>query len=176
MGLDLSKENERYVYLGIGGNLGDRVSILSNSLTAIQERIGTIEHRSSLYETPPWGYTQQPEFLNAAVALKTNLPALEILGIAKELEHAAGRATNHPRWHERPLDIDILIVEGEVINSEELTVPHIYMATRTFVLVPLAEIAPGVIHPTIGLRIETLRDLCPPSDRSNVKKYLTPDW
>ena len=172
----MSKEKERYVYLGIGGNLGDRVSTLSNSLTAIQERIGTIERHSSLYETPPWGYTQQPEFLNAAVALKTNLPALEILGIAKELEHAAGRATNDPRWHERPLDIDILIVEGEVINSEELTVPHIYMATRTFVLVPLAEIAPGIIHPTIGLRIETLRDLCPPSDRSNVKKYLTPDW
>ncbi len=172
----MSKEKERHIYLGIGGNLGDRVSILSSSLTAIQKRIGPIERRSSLYETPPWGYTQQPEFLNAAVALKTNLPPLEILGIAKELEQAAGRATSHPRWHERPLDIDILIAEGEVINSEELTVPHIYMATRAFVLVPLAEIAPEIVHPTIGLRVEALRDLCPPSDRSNVKKYLTPDW
>ena len=172
----MNKEKKRHVYLGIGGNLGDRVSILSNSLTGIQERIGPIERRSSLYETPPWGYTRQPEFLNAAVALKTNLPAREILGIAKELEHAAGRATNHPRWHERPLDIDILIVEGEVIDSEELTVPHIFMATRAFVLVPLAEIAPEIVHQTIGLRIETLRDLCPPSERSNIKKHLTPDW
>tara|TARA_B100000700_G_scaffold329839_1_gene453143 strand:+ start:4581 stop:5111 length:531 start_codon:yes stop_codon:yes gene_type:complete len=176
LGLDLSKEKERYVYLGIGGNLGDRVSILSNSLTAIQERIGTIEHRSSLYETPPWGYTQQPKFLNAAVAAKTNLPALEILGIAKELEQAAGRVSDQPRWHERPLDIDILIVEGEVIDSEELTVPHIYMATRAFVLVPLAEIAPEIVHQTIGLRIETLRDLCPPSERLTIKRYPTPDW
>lgn len=176
MGLNLSREKERYVYLGIGGNLGDRVSILSNSLTAIQERIGPINSRSSLYETPPWGYTQQPEFLNAAVALKTNLPALKLLGVVKDIEQAAGRATDQPRWHERPLDIDILIIEGEAFDSPELTVPHIYMATRAFVLVPLAEIAPQIVHQTIGLRIETLRDLCPPSERSKITKYIAPGW
>ena len=172
----MSNPEERHVYLGIGGNLGDRVSILSNSLNAIAERIGDIQRRSSLYETPPWGYTRQPKFLNAAVELKTNLPVLRILDIAKEIEQAAGRSTGQPRWHERPLDIDILMSEGEVFNSPQLTIPHIYMATRAFVLVPLAEIAPALVHQTIGLRIESLRDLCPPSERSEIKKYIAPGW
>lgn len=99
---------------------------------------------SGVYETAPVGGPPQGDFLNAVVAIRTSLPARTILGITQSLEHEAGRAavTEREHWGPRPLDVDILIIEGESIDEVDLQVPHPRISSRAFVLVPLLEVAP----------------------------------
>lgn len=143
----------RTAYLLLGGNLGNREENLSQAIHLIAEQIGEVKSLSSVYETAAWGKTDQPAFLNQAVAVITILSPLEVLENALEIEKKLGRIRKE-KWGERLIDIDLLLFDNEVINIENmLQVPHPHMQNRKFVMAPLAEIAPEIIHPILGKTI-----------------------
>ncbi|TBO43470.1 2-amino-4-hydroxy-6-hydroxymethyldihydropteridine diphosphokinase [Pedobacter kyonggii] len=144
-------------YLLLGGNLGDREGNLKKAIELLNNKIGNVIAISSLYETAAWGKTDQPAFLNQAVSLQTRLTALEVLDCALSIEQELGRVRKD-KWGERLIDIDLILFGDEIINiPDKLQVPHPHMQDRKFVMEPLAEIAPGVIHPLLG---ETMLDIC----------------
>ncbi len=128
----------------------------------------TLVKTSDLYSTEPVGYTEQPEFLNAAAAIDTTLHAHELLEYTRSIELKLGRITRQ-KWHEREIDIDILLFGSEVIHTEQLSVPHPELSNRGFVLYPLHQIAPLVIHPVFGKSIHELLLALP--DTASVRKY-----
>lgn len=131
-------------YLGLGGNLGDRVKNLRLALERIKKIRGVEVLRiSSFYETAAWGVTNQPNFINAAVKISSRLAPLELLGELQRIELELGRVRLE-RWGARTIDIDILLIEGAEINSPRLTVPHPFLYERDFVLVPLGEFLPAL--------------------------------
>ena len=142
------------VYLGLGTNLGEREQNLATALARLQERLRLVAV-SSLYETAPWGVTEQPPFLNAAVAAETDLSPADLLAFIKGLEREMGRQPGG-RWGPRLIDIDILLYGDLVLQTPDLVIPHPNLAERAFVLVPLAEIAPEVIHPVYQQTIQAL--------------------
>ena len=166
----------RRVYLALGSNLGDRESHLRAAVRGLRDGGVEVDAVSSLYETPPWGVTSQPAFLNAAVGGLSALSPLGLLDLAKRLEAAAGRDFGAARWSARPLDVDIALIEGERVDEPDLVVPHELLRERSFVLVPLAEIAGDLRHPVAGLRIATLRDLRPALERAEVRHVRGPEW
>ncbi|WP_293306944.1 2-amino-4-hydroxy-6-hydroxymethyldihydropteridine diphosphokinase [Pedobacter sp. UBA5917] len=143
-------------YLLLGGNLGDREGNLKKAIELLDQNIGRVISVSSLYETAAWGKTDQPAFLNQAVALETDLSALEVLDHALNIEQELGRVRKD-KWGERLIDIDLILFGNEVINiPDKLQVPHPHMQNRRFVMEPLAEIAPDVVHPVFGDTILTI--------------------
>lgn len=135
----------RAVYLSLGANLGNRAEPLRAAVQRIAAKDGvTLCAVSSLYETAPWGKTDQPAFLNIAVSLKTMLLPEAVLALTQTVETELGRV-RHERWGPRTIDIDILYIEGVERHTPALTLPHPYMTERAFVLVPMAEIAPGLV-------------------------------
>ncbi len=142
------------VYLALGSNLGDRRGNLAAALQRLREVVD-IETASSIYETEPVGYLEQPRFLNMVCKGRTWLAAVELLNYTQEIEMALGRQPTF-RNGPRPIDIDILMYDELQIEKENLTIPHPRMSERAFVLAPLAEIAPGVIEPTSGKTIQRL--------------------
>ena len=144
------------VYLLLGSNLGDRFQLISDAIEKIGERIGSIVATSSIYETEPWGKTDQPGFLNVALAVDTTLSATEVLTAALEIEQELGRVRIE-KWGARLMDIDIILYDNQVIDlTGQLQVPHPEMHRRKFVLEPLNEIAGAVIHPIINKSISSL--------------------
>ena len=136
--MQLSVEEESgmaEVYLGLGANLGDRIKNLSRAIQSIAEQ-ATIELVSSVYETKPVGYTEQPDFLNAVISISTKMNPEQLLQFTKEIERAQGRIPVFPNAP-RPLDIDILFYEDRVLHSEQLIVPHPRLTERAFVLVQI---------------------------------------
>lgn len=151
-------------YLLLGGNLGYREANLKKAIELLNDKIGDVIAISSLYETAAWGKTDQPAFLNQAVSLRTRLTALEVLESALSIEQELGRVRKD-KWGERLIDIDLILFGNEIINiPDKLQVPHPHMQDRKFVMKPLAEIAPQVIHPVLG---ETILSIC-----SNIKDPL----
>src|SRR5258708_38488222 len=142
------------VYLALGANIGDRRGNLAAALQRLRE-VMEIEVVSSLYETDPVGYTDQPRFLNVVCYGKTWLPAEDLLKYAKEIELAIGRKPSF-RNGPRPIDIDILFYDDVHIKQEHLTIPHPRLRERAFVLVPLAEIAPEALDPVSGKTAQEL--------------------
>ena len=143
----------RRAYLGLGSNLGDRAAHLQFGLDGLAARAGRVVAISPVYETQPVGGPPQPDFLNAVVAVHTELSPRELLGVAKALEAEAGREPADPerRWGPRPLDIDVLMVGDERVDEPDLVVPHPRIHQRTFVLAPLADVAPDlVVAPSAG--------------------------
>ena len=142
------------IYLGLGSNLGDRDSNLLNALQLLRARL-TLEQISSLYETRPLGYEEQPLFLNAVCSAATDIGPFQLLSVIKGIEVALGRKKsfgNAPRI----IDVDILLYGDLVIESPQLVIPHSRMEERAFVLVPLAEIDLGLTHAVSGQNIGKL--------------------
>ncbi len=127
-------------YLGIGSNLGDRVANVRGGVAALA-RVGAVQCVSSLYRTKPWGVRDQPDYVNAVVALQTKLEPEALLVALKQLETDLGRIPS-PRWGPRVIDFDILTYDDVSLSGEGLTIPHPRMLRRAFVLVPLCEIDP----------------------------------
>lgn len=144
------------VYLGLGGNMGDRLANLKQALVLLSAKL-CIEQVSSVYETEPQGYAEQPMFLNAALRARTGLPAAKLLKFIKSVEKKLGRIPSF-RNAPRPADIDILFYDRDIIRMKELVVPHPRLKERAFVLVPLAEIAAEMTDPESGLSIKELEE------------------
>ncbi len=140
------------VYLSIGSNKGDKVNYIhqATSLIANSENIKLVR-ASTLYESEPWGEKNQNWFVNAALEVKTTLSAQDFLKKMQEIEIKLGRThdENTQKWGEREIDIDIIFWGNEIINDDNLKVPHPYAHKRAFVLVPLLELIPDYIHPVI---------------------------
>ncbi|MEE7504670.1 2-amino-4-hydroxy-6-hydroxymethyldihydropteridine diphosphokinase [Methylobacterium mesophilicum] len=132
-------------YLGIGSNVGDMALMLDRAVAGLAATPGiAVVARSSDYRTPPWGKTDQPWFLNGAVAVETDLDPHGLLDACLRVEHDLGRIREE-RWGPRVIDIDVLAYEGASIDDARLVLPHRYVRERAFVLVPLAEIAPDLV-------------------------------
>ena len=142
------------IHLALGTNLGERRSNLRRAIAALPPAVRVLAE-SPVYETPPWGITDQPAFLNMALRAETQLAPLELLVTLKRLEQEMGRVPA-PRYGPRLIDIDILFYDDLVLDSPALTLPHPRLHERAFVLVPLADIAPNLIHPVLGKPIRLL--------------------
>jgi len=156
-------------YLLIGGNMGDRLVNLKEVITLLNDTAGSIEQASSIYETAPWGNTQQPAFLNQALLLSTSYDANELLKIALGIEAKMGRIRSIPLGP-RIMDIDIIYFNNEIIETKQLTIPHPHLSKRNFVLIPLVEIAPHYIHPLLNKKNSIL--LAESTDESLVHKKI----
>ena len=150
------------IYLLLGSNLGNREFLLDNAIKQIERKIGKVFAKSAIYETAAWGKKDQPSFLNLALGVETSLSPIELLNTILAIEEKLGRIREE-KWGARLIDIDVILYCNEVVNlGKTLTIPHLELQNRRFVLQPLAEIAPNQIHPilkkTILELLENLND------------------
>ena len=142
------------VFLALGTNLGDRQANLAAAAAGLPPRVRP-EAFSPIYETEPWGYADQPAFLNQVIRAETDLSPADLLAWLKGLEEKLGREPGF-RYGPRLIDLDILIYDDLQLSTPELTIPHPRLAERAFVLVPLADLAPGWVHPGLGKTVEEM--------------------
>ena len=146
------------VYLGLGTNLGDKEQNLRMSVKKIEERIGNVVSLSAFYATAPWGFSSENSFLNAAVCVATTLLPLQVLEETQRIERELGRTEKSVNglYADRLIDIDLLLYDDRVMDAEGLILPHPLMTERRFVMEPLSEIAPDVVHPVLH---KTMKEL-----------------
>lgn len=146
------------VYLGLGTNLGDKEANLYAVVQKINERIGEITSLSAFYVTAPWGFSSDHSFLNAACCVESELPPLDLLRETQAIERELGRMKKSVdgNYSDRLIDIDLLLYGDLILRTPELEIPHPLMTERRFVMEPLAEIAPDVVHPVLGKRLGEL--------------------
>jgi 2-amino-4-hydroxy-6-hydroxymethyldihydropteridine diphosphokinase len=154
-------------YLGLGSNLGDREENLRQALALLSSKVD-IEKLSAIHETEPLGYNEQPLFLNLVCCIVTDLPPHELLCFAKKIETEMGRIPSFPNAP-RIMDIDILLYDNTIMETQNLTIPHPRLKDRAFVLISLTEIAPDLIHPKLGKSIAQLANDV--KGRKGVRKY-----
>lgn len=162
------------VYLSIGGNLGNRKQNLEKCKSEIDLQIGQIQQESSIYESEAWGFDHPRNFYNQVISIQTDKNTEDILRIAQGIEKDLGRIRSEHKaqaYEGRTMDIDILLIDDLIINSEKLIVPHPHMHERNFVIIPLTEIAPQFIHPVLNKDIATLEKQC--QDKGSIQKLHT---
>ncbi|MFH1777923.1 MAG: 2-amino-4-hydroxy-6-hydroxymethyldihydropteridine diphosphokinase [Candidatus Omnitrophota bacterium] len=161
------------IYLGIGSNSGNRYQNIQRAIRALSQTQNiNIVCVSSIYETTPLGGPKQNNFLNVVLQIETDFIPKQLLKITKIIEKDLGRRTKAKRWGPRIIDIDILIYHNLELHSSELTIPHPRMHERYFVLVPLSEIAPRVIHPVFKKTIKRLKQDIDKVTNESVKKFV----
>jgi 2-amino-4-hydroxy-6-hydroxymethyldihydropteridine diphosphokinase len=153
------------IYLSLGSNLGKRVNNLEEALRHIAEQVGSMGRVSGIYESEPWGFSSDHIFCNCCVSVQTNLEPLQVLDTILQIEKGMGRERSSPRkvedgYADRVIDIDLLLFEDMQYDHPRLVLPHPALADRRFVLVPLNEIAPRLVHPALGISIHRMLDLC----------------
>lgn len=144
-------------YLALGTNIGNRRRNMITAAALLAERVGDVLALSGFYETEPWGFQSENTFLNAALRLETSLSPLELLKATQQIEVEMGRTQkSNGTYHDRIIDIDILLYDDLILQRPELTLPHPLMQDRRFVMEPLLEIAPSVVHPVFKKTIVSL--------------------
>jgi len=158
-----------YAFLGLGTNLGDREAYLEKAIESISKSVGRIDSFSGIYETEPWGFQSENNFLNMVVKIHTDFKPAVLMKILLRIEEQLGRIRDTMEYKSRTIDIDILLYSNLIINSSDLTIPHPMMQDRKFVLVPFCDIAPKMIHPVLNKPFVELLKEC--KDQREVKKY-----
>lgn len=156
------------VYLGIGGNIGNKQINFKEVYQTIENELGTIKQSSSIYETPPWGFQSDDAFWNSVLLISTQLQPEFLLSRIHAIEDRFGRKRDKEGYSSREIDIDILYFDDSFLETETLIIPHSRIHQRKFVLVPLAEIAPNLKHPLIRLTSLEMLENC--KDESVIKK------
>lgn len=146
-------------HLGLGTNLGDRSANLNIAVELISERIGEVLNVSCVYKTAAWGVTNQPDFYNQVIEVKTNLFPWELMKSLLDIEQIMGRVRIE-KWHERLIDIDILFFENVILFSDDLKIPHPYLKERMFVLKPLQDLGTVFLHPVFQKTVTQLIQEC----------------
>jgi 2-amino-4-hydroxy-6-hydroxymethyldihydropteridine diphosphokinase len=154
------------VFIALGSNLGDRLGNLQAAIGRMPPRLRLLA-QSPVYETTPWGFADQPDFLNQVVQAQTELTPKKLLAYLKSIELKLGRAPTF-RYGPRLIDMDILLYDDLVLHTPHLTIPHPRLAERTFVLYPLADLAPDLRHPVSG---QTVRQMLGSLDSKGVRLY-----
>ncbi|MFN5519702.1 MAG: 2-amino-4-hydroxy-6-hydroxymethyldihydropteridine diphosphokinase [Ignavibacteria bacterium] len=157
------------IAFSIGANLGNRQGALAHAINRLTDLIPDLIC-SSVYETEPVGYTDQPSFLNCACFGSTNLSIDDIHALIQEIHNELSRKSR-PRWHEREIDVDLLIYGSQIVETETIVIPHPRMHQRAFVLKPLSEIAPSMMHPILKQSMLHLFNHC--EDRASVEFHCT---
>ena len=158
------------VFIALGSNIGDRAANIKKAVDLIAASGAvTVVRSSHLYETRPWGVEDQPDFINAVIEVRTTLAPAALLAHLKGVEAQMGRVATE-RWGPRIIDADIIFYGARVVMEEGLSIPHARMRERAFVLVPLCECAPTLIHPVVGRTIKELLDALDPQERASVNK------
>lgn len=157
-------------YLLLGSNEGNRIDWLNKAMAALEQTVGSIVSKSSLYETAAWGKEDQPDFLNMALCIETQLSPQQLLQSILQTEIQLGRHRT-VKWGQRTIDIDILFYGNEVIDTPDLKVPHPYIQERRFALVPMNEIAPQFVHPVLQKTIARLLISCPDKLEVRLKEF-----
>ena len=147
-----------YVYFSLGTNLGNKEQNLRFAVQYIEKRIGKVISLSAFYATAPWGFSSEHTFLNAAACVETLLPPLSVLHLTQEIEREIGRTHKSVGgvYSDRGIDIDLLLYGDRVLDTPELKLPHPLMHERRFVMEPLAEIAPDLVHPILKKKMREL--------------------
>lgn len=159
---------DHYIYLGLGSNIGDRYSYIEQTMDALPPKVKIIA-RSPIYETPAWGYTDQDDFLNMVVHAATGFSPKQLLKYLKRTESMIGRRQRFV-WGPREIDIDILFYEDQIIEQPGLTIPHPWIHQRPFVLQPLVDLNPHLVHPRIN---KTVAELLQQLDTTGIERYQT---
>jgi 2-amino-4-hydroxy-6-hydroxymethyldihydropteridine diphosphokinase len=154
------------VYIALGTNLGKRMENLAKAENALKQ-IAIVISKSSVYETPPWGYFEQPAFLNQVLEIETSLEPEDLLYELKKIEEKLGRKESF-RYGPRLIDLDILFYDNIVYNSDKLSIPHPQIVNRAFILTPLADLAPEMVHP---VEKRTISELLVDVDKSGILKF-----
>jgi 2-amino-4-hydroxy-6-hydroxymethyldihydropteridine diphosphokinase len=152
-------DTKTFFFLLLGSNQGNRVQQLSDATNKINQSIGSIEKKSSIYQTAAWGKTDQPDFLNQALIVKSSLSPQKILQTIHSIELEMGRQRT-TKWSERTIDIDILYADELILDLPQLKIPHPEIQNRKFVLTPLVEIAPDFVHPILKKTNKELLSMC----------------
>jgi 2-amino-4-hydroxy-6-hydroxymethyldihydropteridine diphosphokinase len=158
------------VFLGIGTNLGDREDNIEKAVAKIKDSVGSVLASSSIYETESWGFQSDDDFLNLVLKIGTTLSPSGVLGRILMIESLLGRTRDLKRYSSRLIDIDILLYDDLIVDAASLIIPHPLIHERKFVLIPLCEIAPEMIHPVLKKSFAELLEIC--GDRSEVRKYF----
>ena len=151
-----------FSYILLGSNMGDKLALLNNAIEMIECRCGKVIKKSSIYESEPWGFICDENFVNQAICIETELSAHDLLKELLNIESELGRVRNENQigYASRPIDLDV-IYYGDMINEEEfLTLPHPRLHQRNFVLMPLCEIAPDFVHPVFKVSNKVLLERC----------------